>query len=301
MPAHETIRHILHPRVAPPRRATIHEPLRAPRPPNTRQDAPHIRPGRGDEHGRHPDLAHRRRDHVRLHQPHRDVVLRQLRPERRAPLLQEGLAARIRGQQRGRDEPAKGSHGQDQPALAVHHARGDESCDAERGHAVHHDDLVHLGLGGLGEGYRDAVGDADIVDQDGDIQSRDLILQGGVIVVVVAGEVNGHGAGGRVEFLLDLLGDGVEFAGRARDQEGAVPGFGERERVFLAQPVRGTGDDGPGLGGGAKGAELCVAEKRVRSITRYGLCRGRRMDPFADEGHLTGLPGSTNIDSRKRM
>lgn len=258
MRPHERVRHILHPRMAPPRRGAIHEPLRAPRPPDTRQHAPHIRPGRGHEHGRHPDLAHRRGDHVRLHQPHRDVVLRQLRAQRRAPLLQEGLAARVRGQQRGGDESAKRAHREDQPALAVHHARRDEPRDAQGGHAVHHDDRVHLGLGGLGEGDGDAVRDADVVDQDGDIQSGDHILQAGVIVVAVAGKVDGKGAGGRVEFLLDLLGDGVEFAGRARDQERAVPGFGERERVFLAQPIRGAGDDGPGLGGGAEGAELYV-------------------------------------------
>ena len=191
MPRDKTIRHILHPRMPPPRRRTIHEPLRPPGPPHTRQHAPHIRPGRGHEHGRHPDLAHRRRDHVGLHQPHGDVVLRQLRAQRRAPLLQEGFAARVGGKQRGGDEAAKGAHRDDQPALAVDHPRGDEPRDPEGGHAVHHDDRLHLGLGGFGEGDGDAVGDADVVDQDGDIQPRDRILQAGVIVVAVEGEVDG--------------------------------------------------------------------------------------------------------------
>lgn len=300
MRPHKTIRHILHPGVAPPGRAAVHEPLRAAGPPDLGQHAPHIRARRGDERSGVPDLAHRRGDHVGLHQSDGDVVLGELGPERGAPLLQERFAPRVGGQQRGGDESAKGAHGQDQAALAVHHARCDQPGDAEGGHAVHRDDLAHLGLGGFGEGHGDAVRDADIVDQDGDVQAAHQILQAGVILVPVEGKIDGQGPGGRVELLLDLLGDGIEFAGRAGDQEGAVAGFGEREGIFLAQPVRGAGDDGPGLGGRAKGAELYIAGVGLGQFP-FLVYAGQMHGPIADHEGLTVLPGSRYRDRRKRM
>jgi hypothetical protein len=117
---------------------------------------------------------------------------------------------------------------------------------AEGSHAVDSDDVAHLLRRSLVEGNRDAVAQADVVDQDGDIESRDQALEVVIVLVQVCGEVHGEGLGLDIVLGLDFRGECVELALGAGDEEDVVALLCELEGVFLAETVGGTGYESPG-------------------------------------------------------
>lgn len=189
--AQESRQEPLHKTMAPVRRAGECNVLRTARAADLAQHRLDELLGVGDQRGRLADLGHGCGDQMGLHALDVHAVGLQLGAESSAPLLQEGLAAGVGRQQRSGEEATEGGHGEDETALALLHAGGDELGDSEGGHAVDDDDVVHLLLGGLVEGHGDVVAQADVVDQDGDVQTIDQLGQLGVVCILILRKVHG--------------------------------------------------------------------------------------------------------------
>jgi len=152
------------------------------------------------------NLRHRRSNQVSLDELHIDAVRGQLGSQRGRPLLQEGLATRVSGQQRSRKQTTEGAHGQDQAASALDHTRDEELGHTEGAGAVDSNNVVHLGGSSLSEGNGDRVTLANVVNQDGNIQTRDQRAQRLVVFVGITGEVHRQDLGFDIgELLGDLL------------------------------------------------------------------------------------------------
>ena len=100
--------------------------------------------GVGNEQGRLADLAHGACDQVRLHELNLDALGLQLGAESGGPLLKESFAAAVSREVGSRENAAERCHGQDETALALHHAGSDKVCHAKGPHAVDCDDVAHL-------------------------------------------------------------------------------------------------------------------------------------------------------------
>lgn len=83
----------------------------------------------------------------------------------------------------------------------------------------------------------DVVAEADVVDQDRDVEVGDQVLDAVKVLVLVGGEVHGHSLGLDIVLGLNLSCEGVEFALGARDEEDVVALLGELERVLFAETV----------------------------------------------------------------
>lgn len=92
----------------------------------------------------------------------------------------------------------------------------------------------------------DVVAEADVVDQDRDVEVGDQVLDAVKILVLVGGEVHGHSLGLDIVLGLDLGCEGVEFALGAGDEEDVVALLRKLERVLFAETVRGAGHERPG-------------------------------------------------------
>lgn len=206
--------------------------------------------GVGDRNARLADLAHGGRHEVADNKLHVDAVRLELRSERAGPVLQERLGARVRSQV-GRGDPAsEGAHGEDEARLALLHDGGDDLGGLEGAEAVDGDDVLELLAGGLDEGNGDAVGLADVVDEDADVEAGDELGETVVVGAVVAGVVHGEDldldlAG---ELGLELVGKGLKLGLGSGDEDEVEALAGELVGVFLAQAVGGTGHDCPGAG-----------------------------------------------------
>ena len=224
-----------HQPMTPVRRRAVRITGRTPIPTDLRKHRLDKRPRVRDRRTGLAHLGHSRRDQVRLHQLHRDPVLLQLRTQRRRPLLQKRLAARVRRQERRGEQSAERAHGEHQSALALRHPGNDELRGAQRAQTVDRDDIRQFVLGGQGEGRGDAMALADVVDQNCNIESVHEGLQLVVIGVVVAGKVHRqtlrlHG------WVLrrDLLFQGGQFRCGAGNKKNIEAGTGELESEFLA-------------------------------------------------------------------
>lgn len=154
-------------------------------------------------------------------------------------MLQEGLAARVRGQVRGRHPAGKGAHGEDETALALLHDGSDDLGGLQGAEAVDGDNVLELAAGGLEEGDGNAVALADIVDEDTDIEAVDELGESVVIVVVVAGEVHGEDLDLdlAIELGLELVGEGLELGLGSGDENEVEALAGELVGEFLAETV----------------------------------------------------------------
>ncbi|OSS47668.1 hypothetical protein B5807_07317 [Epicoccum nigrum] len=241
----------LHKPMAPVRRAGERNVLRTARAADLAQYRLDELFGVGDQCGRLANLGHGRSNQVRLHALDVHTVGLQLRAESSGPLLQEGLAARVGCQKRGGEETTEGGHGEDETALALLHAGGDELGHPEGGHAVDDDDVVHLLLRSLVEGHGDVVAQADVVDQDGDVQTIDQLGQLGVVCILVLRKVHGQDLDGGLGAILggNVGSEGVELGLRARDKDQVVALGREGHSKLLANAIGSTGDEGPGAAG----------------------------------------------------
>ncbi len=207
--------------------------------------------GVGDEQAGAANLAHGRGDEMAQDELDIDIVVGKLRGQGVAPLLEEGLAARVCGQVRRGGPAAKRAHGQDKTALALLQDRGNNLGHLERAQAVDGDDALQLVAGGLEEGHGDAVALADIVDQDADVEALDKLGEAVVVGVVVLGKVHRKGLdlrrlGGKLG--RDFAGEGIELRLGAGHEDEVEALGGELAGKLLAEAVRGAGDDGPGTG-----------------------------------------------------
>lgn len=97
----------LHQRMRPPRRTCPSPPLRPTGPPHTPQCTPHESLRARNHETRPPNLTHRARHKITLHQLDAHAVPLELRAQRGGPLLQEGFAAAVCRQQRCGHQTAK--------------------------------------------------------------------------------------------------------------------------------------------------------------------------------------------------
>lgn len=207
-------------------------------------------PRSGDGSRSAADLGHGGGNQVSLNELHLDVVGSQLVAKSRGPLLQEGLATGVGGQQGGGEETTERTHGQDQTAAALNHARSDELGDAQSTVAVDSDDVGHLLGGSLDKRNGDRVALADVVDENGDIQIRDEGSQGLVVLVRVAREVHRQDLGLDIGILLcNLLRQRDQLRFRSRDKDNVKLGTRQLQRELLSETIRGAGHDGPATGG----------------------------------------------------
>ena len=90
------------------------------------------------------------------------------------------------------------------------------------------------------------MGAADVVNEDGDIQAGDKLLQTVVVGVIVPLKV--HGKGLDLDdgvFGVDFGGEGIELAGGTGDEDDIEALGCELQGEFFADAVGGTGDEGP--------------------------------------------------------
>lgn len=161
----------VHNAVSPVRRAGSGNSLRTTTAANSAESGSNKLLGVGHEQRRLADLAHGACDQVGLNELDLDTLGFQLGAESGGPLLEESLATAVsREVGRGKDA-AERCHSQDETALALDHARSDQVCHTKGSHTVDCDNVTHLLRRSLVKGDRDAVAQADIVDQDGDIES----------------------------------------------------------------------------------------------------------------------------------
>lgn len=244
--------------------------------------------GIGHQRRRLADLGHGGGDEVRLDALNVDTVRLELRAKGSGPLLQESLATGVGRQEGCREEAAERSHGEDKTALAFGHARRDELGDPQGSHAVDNNDVVHFLLGCLVERHGNVVAQADIVDQDGDIEAIDKLGQLGVVGILVLCKVHGQGLDRSLGPILggDVGGEGVELGLGAGDEDQVVAFGCEGKSELLANAIRRTGDEGP-----------CAAGTKFSEL--FELCKltGRMQD---QRGAHTALPGRTNKLNRTR-
>lgn len=142
------------------------------------------------------------------------VVISKFRRKSIAPLLQEGLAARVGSQVRSRCPATEGAHSQYQSMLALLENRGNNLSDLESTQAIDCNNVLQLVLGCLEERDGHAVALPDIVYQDSNVEATNDLGELLIIGVVVLGEVHGVNLDIKVlamVFLLQLLGERLEL------------------------------------------------------------------------------------------
>ena len=128
------------------------------------------------------------------------------------------------------------------------------------------------------EGNGDAVAQADVVDQNRDVESRDQALEVVIVLVQVCGEVHGDGLGLDIVLALDFRGESVELALGAGDEEDVVALLCELEGVFFAETVGGTGYESP--------------SSLLAKLGELGIGQLRRFEVVVCFGHIpTGRGG----------
>jgi len=201
--------------------------------------------GVGHEQRRLADLAHGACDQVRLNELDLDTLGFQFGAESGRPLLQESLATAVSREVGRGEDAAERCHGQDETALTLHHAGSDKVGHAKGSHAVDCDNVAHFLRGSLVEGNGDAVAQPDVIDQNGDVESRNQALEVVIVLVRVCGEVHGDGSGLDIVLALDFRGESIELALCAGDEEDVVTLLCELEGVLFAESIRGASDESP--------------------------------------------------------
>ena len=223
--------------------------------------------GGGNHHARLTDLAHCAGDQVSDDELSVNTVGLELSTERSRPVLQECLGARIGGQERGREKTAEGAHGEDETAATGNHAGSDGLGDLKGSLNVNSDDVFHLDVFGLEERHGHVMALADVVDEDGYVQSVDELGQSFVVSGRILGEVHGDGLGLHTGELGDLSSEGIELGGGARNEDDVEAFLSELESKFLADAVRRSGDHSPGAFGPIL-SELYIRDVLASSIAR---------------------------------
>lgn len=221
--------------------------------------------GIGYESARLPDLGHGSGDQVRLDALNMYAVGLELRAESSGPLLKEGLAAGVCSQERCREETTERCHGHDKSALARDHTWNDELGNAEGRHAVDHNDVVHLLLWCLGKWHWNAVAQANVVNQDANIQTINQLLEAVVVSILVESEVHGVDLDRHLGAILvgNVGGEGVELGLCSGDEDEVIAFGSERKGEFFADTVRSSSDQSP-RATGTKGCKLLAISSGLK-------------------------------------
>ena len=96
------------------------------------------------------------------------------------------------------------------------------------------------------EGNGDVVAEADVVDQNRDVEVRDQAPDTVEVFVLVGGEVHGDSLRLDVVLFLNLRGEIVELALGARNEQDVEALLRQLESVLLSETVRGASNESPG-------------------------------------------------------
>lgn len=193
------------------------------------------------------NLAHGSGNQVADNELNIDALGLELLSERAAPVLQECLAAAVGGQVRSGHVTGERTHGEDEALLPLHQDGRDNAGGLEGAEAVDVYDIQHLVGGSLQEWYGDAVGLADVVDQNAHIEALDKLGQALVVGVVILCVVHRESLRLQArELLLELGGKRVELRLGARDKDDVEALRGELCGELLADSIGCAGDNGPG-------------------------------------------------------
>ena len=236
----------VHDAVGPVGSASVSDTLSTTRASNLTQRSSDELLGVGDGSAGTLDLGHCRGDQVRLNKLNVNSVGLHFGTQSTAPLLKEGFAARVGGQEGSRENAAEGSHGENETTATLNHTGCNDLSDAESAHAVDGDDVLELLFRGLDERNRHLVAETDIVDENGDLQIRNQSLQGSKVRVLVLGEVHSKSLGlNRAVLGLDFRGQSLELRLCARDQDDVETLCCKLQGIFLADTIGSTGDNSP--------------------------------------------------------
>ena len=100
--------------------------------------------GVGDHDARSSDLGHGGSDEVAKDKLDIDTLGFKLGRERRAPVLEEGLATRVGGKIGGRSPASEGAHGEDETLAPTGHDRSNHLSGLQGSEAVDSDDILQL-------------------------------------------------------------------------------------------------------------------------------------------------------------
>lgn len=236
----------VHDAVGPVGSASVSDTLSTTRASNFTQRSSDELLGVGDGSAGTLDLGHCRGDQVRLNKLNVNSVRLHFGTQSTAPLLKEGFAARVGGQEGSRENAAEGSHGENETTATLHHTGCNDLSDAESAHAVDGHDVLELLFRGLDERNRHLVAETDIVDENGDLQIRNQSLQGSKVRVLVLGEVHSKSLGlNRAVLGLNFRGQSLELRLCARDQDDVETLCCKLQGIFLADTIGSTGDNSP--------------------------------------------------------
>lgn len=203
--------------------------------------------GVGDEEAGAADLGHGSGDEVADNKVDINPLVLELGRESAAPVLEEGLAAGVGGEVGGGHDTGERTHGKDKTLLALGEDGSDNLGSLECAEAVDGDDVLELVAVGLEEGNGDAVGLANVVDQDANVEALDELGKTLVVGIVVLGEVHSEGLGlEAIPSELKLAGESIELRLSARDKDEVEALGGELLSKLLAETVRGAGNNSPG-------------------------------------------------------
>lgn len=160
----------------------------------------------------------------------------------------EGLGAAVRAEVGGGEEAVRGRDGDDGTSLGFAHAGQDEVGEAEDGLAVDNEDVNFLARVEGAEGLVVGVGEADVVDEDGDVDLGEFLEQLLVLGVSGGGEVEGEGLGLNLVLGLDVRAQVFENVLAAGNDDDVESALGEFDGVRFADAGGGTSDDGPFTG-----------------------------------------------------
>lgn len=203
--------------------------------------------GVGNEKAGAANLAHGSGDEVANNKVDIDALVLELRRESAAPVLEESLAAAVGGEVWSGHNAGERAHGKDKTLLALGEDWSDNLSGLECTEAVDGDNVLELVAVGLEERNGDAVGLANVVDQDTNVEALDELAKTLVVGIVVLGEVHGEGLGlEAIPSKLKLTGEGIKLRLSARDENEVEALGSELLGEFLAETIRGAGNDGPG-------------------------------------------------------
>lgn len=186
-------------------------------------------------------------------------------------MLEECLGAGVGCEERGRESTAERSHGEDKTALAGDHAWSDELRDAQSSHAVDRDDVPHLLVGGFDKRNGDRVAQANIVNEDADIETIDQFLETSVVGVLVLSKVHCERLGRHFSaiFRRELGCKSRELGFGPGDEDEVVAFCGEGEGELFADAIGCAGYERPG----AAGTEFSELKTMSNGCSRYTIAR----------------------------
>jgi hypothetical protein len=177
-------------------------------------------------------------------------------------VLAEGLGATISTEIRSRHSTISRRDSDDGTSLLFAHVGEEGVSEAEDRLAVDVQDVNFFASGnGSTELLVAGVRKADVVDEDGDVQARELFEESLVVSVRGGREVEGDGLGLDLEFRFKVNAEVVQDFLSAGDGDDVEATFGELDAVGFTNALRGASDNSPVASLSVLGLEVSLDEE----------------------------------------